>query len=94
MEKKNPVPESLRQSEVVYSNVLATPATTLEPCVSALAIPMDHSSDVKRAGWRGSAACPLYLFTQALSSGEVTPASLCSVDKTREVAVYVYKSAY
>ena len=86
--------ESLRQSEAVYSNVLATPATALEPCVSALAFPMDHSSDVERGegGGGGSAAwvaaCPPYLLTQALRSGEVTPASLCSVDKAQEVAVY------
>ena len=48
--RNNPEPESPRQSEAVYSNVLATPATALEPCVSALAFPMDHSSDVERGG--------------------------------------------
>ena len=46
--RKNPEPVSLRQSEAAYSNALVTPATALEPCVSALAIAMDHSSDVER----------------------------------------------
>ena len=45
--RNKPEPESLRQSEAVYSNVLAAPATALEPCVSALSFPMDHSSGVE-----------------------------------------------
>ena len=55
--RKNPEPESLRQSEAVYSNVLATPAMTLEPCVSALAFPVDHSSDVEGGGGGGGVCC-------------------------------------
>ena len=54
-----------------------------------LAFPMDHSSDLEEGGtavW--VTACPPYLLTQALRSGEVTPASLSGVDKTREVVVY------
>ena len=47
------MPESLRQSKAVYSNVLASPATALEPCVSALAFPMDQFSDVERGGGGG-----------------------------------------
>ena len=53
-----------------------------------------HSSDVERGGGGGGSAawvtaCPPYLLTQAFRSGEVTPASLCTVDKTQEVAVYL-----
>ena len=63
----------LRQSEAVYSNVLATPVTALEPCVLALAFPMGHSSDVERGGGGRYAAwvtaCPPYLLTQALRPG-------------------------
>ena len=54
--RKNPEPESLRQSEPVYSNVVATPAMALEPCVLALAFPMDHSSDVEGGGGGGGSA--------------------------------------
>ena len=51
--RKNPEPESLRQSEAVYSNVLATPATALEPCASALAFPMDHNQQRGEVGGGG-----------------------------------------
>ena len=61
-------------------------AIALEPCVLAPAFPMDHSSNVERGG--GSApwvtVCHPYLLTPALRSGEVTPASLCSVDEHLE----------
>ena len=48
--------------------------------------PFQWRGEVGSAAW--VTAFPPYLLTQALRSGEVTPASLCSVDKTREVAVY------
>ena len=37
-------------SEAVYSNALATPATALEPCVLALAFPMERGAVVRGGG--------------------------------------------
>ena len=53
--------------------ILATPATSLEPVVLALAFPLDYFSDVERGDFSAwVTAYPQYYFTQASCSGKDT----------------------
>ena len=56
--------------------ILSTHVTSLEPVVLPLAFPLDYFSDVERGYLLlGLTVYPPYYFTQALCSGEDTPAS-------------------
>ena len=81
--------ECLRWLADVLSNVLATPAVALEPCVLASAFSLVHFSVVERGYLllRVSSSS-IHIFIQALRTGDDTSASPIGVETTPKAAVY------
>ena len=73
----------------VLSNVLATPAAALEPCVLASAFSLVYFSDVERGYLllREQFILHRYLI-QALRTGDETSATPIGVETTLKAAVY------